>query len=98
MNEFGYQSITETFDSWVPFSDETELQERESSNAERVYSDEYSWAGRSLRARDSRLTADESRNSCKLSSFRLRRVLALIQYLYRDGWRSSKNFLDIVLL
>ena len=47
MDEFGDRSVTETLDTGNPSPDEIELEERYSSNTERIDFDEFRLAGRS---------------------------------------------------
>ena len=48
MDEFGDRTITETLDTGISSPDEIKLEERHSSNTERIDLDEFPWAGRSL--------------------------------------------------
>ena len=68
MDEFGDRSVTETLDTGISSPDEIELEERHSSNTERIDLDEFPWAGRSLGELEN-TPAVESHNSGKHSSY-----------------------------
>ena len=68
MDEFGDRSVTETLDMGSSSPDEIELEERHSSNPERIDLDEFPWAGRSLGELEN-TPAVESQNSGKPASY-----------------------------
>ena len=67
MDEFGDRSITETLDTGISSPEDIELEERHSSNTERIDLDEYPWAGRSLGELENTPPAVESHNTGKYS-------------------------------
>ena len=67
MNEFGDWSIAGTLDMEIFSPDEIQLEERHTSNTERIDLDEFPWVGRSLGELENTPPV-ESQNSGKHSS------------------------------
>ena len=68
MDEFGDRNVTETLDTGISPPEDIELEERHSSNTERIDLDEYPWAGRSLGELENAPPALRPQNSGKHSS------------------------------
>ena len=68
MNEFGDWSIAGTLDTEIFSPDEIQLEERHTSNTERIDLDEFPWVGRSLGELENTPVV-ESQNSGKHSSY-----------------------------
>ena len=68
MDEFGDRSVTETLYTGISSPEEIELEERHSSNTDRIDLDEFPWVGRSLGELEN-TPAVESQNSGEHSSY-----------------------------
>ena len=81
MDEFGDRSVTETLDTGISLTDETELEERHSSNTEQIDLDEFPWVGMSLGELKNTPPAIGSQDSGKHSSYPIFRICCCFQII-----------------